>query len=340
MTDADASPSPASVPARAPIDVDPARSQALTGSDPSAADGIAALPHWGVIVARGEDAASFLHGQLTQDVSSLSAGQARLAGYCSPKGRLLASFVVWRCGDGSLALACSADVLAPTLKRLSMFVLRARCNLADATAELPLWGLTGEAAGRALGPSALAARPWDQGVFDGSSWLRLPDAAGVPRWMLAGTDAPARLSLPEVPSQRWQLLEVCSGLPRITAATADHFVPQMVNFELVGGVNFKKGCYPGQEVVARSQYRGTLKRRLFLMTAHGELAPGTEVFHSDDPSQPAGEVVNAAAGPDGTWAALVEAKLALVEAGGSFHAAGGPSLTLSALPYSIPKDAD
>jgi folate-binding protein YgfZ len=133
----------------------------------------------------------------------------------------------------------------------------------------------------------------------------------------------------------WRWLEVHSGVARITAATSEQFVPQMVNLELVGGVNFKKGCYPGQEVVARSQYRGTLKRRAQLFAGATGARPGQEVFHSGDPSQPAGLVANAAGDT-----ALVEVKLAALE-DGTLHlgAADGPVLRRLALPYEMPADA-
>ena len=126
-------------------------------SDATSLQGAARLADWGVIRAVGEDAKTFLHGQLTQDVKQLAPGQARLAGYCSAKGRLLASFVVWQHGEGEVLLACSADLLAPTLKRLSMFVLRAKCKLSDATADVPLYGLAGSVATAALGADAPAA---------------------------------------------------------------------------------------------------------------------------------------------------------------------------------------
>ena len=126
-----------------------------------------------------------------------------------------------------------------------------------------------------------------------------------------------------------------SGIPLIEAETVDRFVPQMLNFELIGGVDFQKGCYPGQEVVARSQYRGTIKRRMFLFEVDGPATPGQEVFHSADPEQPAGMVVNAARGSE-VWSALVEVKLAALD-DGTLHlgSAAGPSLRLSPLPYSV-----
>jgi hypothetical protein len=297
------------------------------------APGAVRLPDWGLIRAAGDEAAKFLHGQLTQDIEHLAAGQAVLAGYCSAKGRLLASVVVWRPAPDEVLLACSADVLPAVLKRLQMFVLRARCKLSDASAELPLWGLAGTGAAEEMPPGS-ASR-----VGDGHR-IRLPDAVvdgvAVPRWLQAGGVAPAGAALdPGV----WLALEAASGVARVVAATSEQFVPQMVNLEVVGGVNFKKGCYPGQEVVARSQYRGTIKRRAQVLEGGVPLAPGQEVFHSADPGQPAGMVVLAGSLSAGRHLALVELKLAALE-GGSLHAgrADGPLLTVAALPYALPTE--
>ena len=288
------------------------------------------LAEWGLMRAEGADAASFLHGQLTQDMQQLEVGSARLAGYCSAKGRLLASLVVWRTAADVFLLACSADVLPTTLKRMSMFVLRAKCKLSDASGSMALYGLAGHAAAQWL-----ANRP---------GTLRLPDAEGQPRFLLAATvDAPAA-PLPAISPEAWSWLEVSSGVPRIVAATVEQFVPQMVNLELVGGVNFQKGCYPGQEIVARSQYRGTVKRRAFVFDVDAEAAaaarPGQEVFHSGDAAQPAGMVVNAATFA-GAQRALVEVKLAALD-GGSLHlgSVDGPRLLrIEPQPYAVPIEA-
>jgi folate-binding protein YgfZ len=340
------------VPSSLPAVAATATAAALTAAwPPVPADALPAgcvrLADWGLIRARGADAASFLHGQLTQDTLHLAAGQARLAGYCSAKGRLLASFVMWRPQPDELMLACSADLLAATLKRLSMFVLRAKCKLDDASAELPLWGLAGTAAAQALG-DALPAGAWAQTTLDGIRVTRLPDAGtgahAVPRFILAGALPPGLAMLPALDAAAWRWLEVQSGVARIQAATSEHFVPQMVNLELVGGVNFQKGCYPGQEVVARSQYRGTVKRRSQVLHGGQALQPGQEVFHSADADQPAGEVVLAGSlalpGATAHHAALVELKLAALH-GGTLLAGTptGPLLTLAALPYEFPSDA-
>jgi tRNA-modifying protein YgfZ len=297
---------------------------------PTPLQAAAPLPDWGVIRAQGADAATFLQGQLTADVAGLKPGQATLAGYCSAKGRLLASFVVWRPAADEFLLACSADLLAPTLKRLSMYVLRAKCKLSDATPELPLWG--------AVAPAGDAAAAWTAAAANGAHAVRLPDAGGQARWLVAGP-----LDAPLLDAAAWRQLEVQSGVVRIVAATVDQFVPQMVNLELVGGVNFKKGCYPGQEVVARSQYRGTLKRRAVLLASPVAFTEGQEVFHDADPAQPAGLVALAApASGEQPHLALVEVKRALAEGPGSFRlgAADGPPLAPQPLPYALPTDAE
>jgi folate-binding protein YgfZ len=301
------------------------------------ADGAVSLPDWGVILAQGADAATFLNGQLTQDMLHLDEGRASLAGYCSPKGRLLATFLAWRASADSIALACSADLLGATLKRLSMYVLRAKCKLSDASAAWPLHGLVGPSAD-ALAGGAVGATDGSTAMLGSARVIRLPAAGGVSRYLWAGPDAPP---LPALPVEAWRWLEVLSGVPRVVAATADQFVPQMLNLELLGGVNFKKGCYPGQEVVARSQYRGTLKRRTYLMGCNAPATAGAEVFHSEDPGQPAGMVVLAASLPDGPHAALVELKMAAL-LGGTLHAGSveGPRLVPSTLPYALDALAD
>jgi hypothetical protein len=304
----------------------------------------ARLVDWGVIRAKGDDAGAFLNGQLTQEALKLDVGQARLAGYCSPKGRLLASFVMWRSAPDEILLACSADLLATTLKRLSMFVLRAKCRLTDASAEIALWGvalpgLLHDSAAHPIPETAYATS-----TIGGGTAIRLDDAAGATRLLwAAAADATPPWS-PSTNTDVWNWLEVQSGVPRIVARTVEAFVPQMINLELVGGVNFQKGCYPGQEIVARSQYRGTLKRRMVLAEGASAGAAGAEVFAAADPGQPAGQVVLSAslpqAGGGARHAALIEVKRALTDAG-ELHlgAADGPLVRLRELPYTIPADA-
>jgi tRNA-modifying protein YgfZ len=295
------------------------------------------LEHWGLIRARGPDAVSFLQSQLTNDVTTLAVDEIRLAGFCSAKGRLQASFFVWKPAADEVLLACSASVLPSALKRLSMFVMRARCKLEDVGGELRLHGVCGADAAPLLGPTAV----WRWRHSASGMVLRLPDVGGAARAMLATPLAVAALPADAPNLAHWKMLEVQSGVPLIELPTADQFVPQMLNFEVLGGVDFRKGCYPGQEVVARSQYRGTLKRRMFLFECDAAAVVGQEVFHDADPDQPAGMVVNAAALPNGAGSvALVEVKLAALDHG-SLHlgAADGAALRSIALPYTVPLEA-
>jgi tRNA-modifying protein YgfZ len=300
-------------------------------------DGAVPLTHLGLIRARGADAAKFLHSQLTSDFSMLGLSQVRLAGFCSAKGRLQASFIAWKLAHDDVLLACAASVLPATLKRLSMFVLRAQCKLSDASAEWCLTGRVGAAAEAVLGDAGV----WQQRSHDGRTVVRLPDAAGLARCMVLDPLDTPEADGPALPLDDWRWLEVQSGVAMIEAATVEQFVPQMLNFELVGGVDFQKGCYPGQEVVARSQYRGTLKRRSFLFDVDTVAVAGQEVFHGDDPAQPAGMVANSAPRPDGAGSSmLVEVKLAALSDGRlTLGAPGGPALRRAALPYTVPAES-
>ncbi len=300
-------------------------------------NGVTALSHLGVIRAEGPDAASFLHGQLTQDFALLDASEARLAALCTAKGRAIASFLGIRPQPELILLVLSRDILAATLKRLSMYVLRAKVKLADASDQYALYGLAGTAlAGNDVDPAAPPGRSTAVGAAHA---VALYPSDGVPRalWI-----APADSAAPQGPAldaALWQWSEVRSGIVTLSAPVVEAFVPQMINYESVGGVNFKKGCYPGQEVVARSQFRGTLKRRTYLVQASDEIAAGQEVFAAGDPGQPVGLVAQAAPAPGGGWAGLISIQIAAIEAGG-LHArsADGPSLTVEPLPYPLLED--
>jgi len=302
-------------------------------------------PGLGLVRVAGDDAGSFLHTQLTNAVEDLKAGAARLAGYCSPKGRLLATFLMWRDVEG-IVLQLSADIQAPVQKRLSMFVLRAKAKLSDITPTHAILGLAGAGAAKAL---AAAGLPVPEVAFavaeaDGITVIRLPDGAGQPRWQLVlpaeraeAVRAALAASLQDATPALWDWLEVQSGLPRIVAATQEQFVPQMINFELVGGVNFRKGCYPGQEIVARSQYRGTLKRRMWLVQGEGEVpAPAAEIYRPEDPGQPCGMIVNAAPAPQGGWAGLAELKIDAAASALRLGSAEGAAVATATLPYEVP----
>ncbi|MDB5761104.1 MAG: folate-binding protein YgfZ [Herminiimonas sp.] len=306
---------------------------------------VAPLTDLGLIAASGEDAAQFLHNQLTNDVEHLGLAQARLAGYCSPKGRLLATLLMWKSAD-AIMLQLPREIQAPVQKRLQMFVLRAKAKLADATDSHVMLGLCGPSAAVALAEyfAAMPAAPYAKAESDAGTLIRMADAGGAQRYQWITTVDTAQNAWPglirtlqPVGARVWRLTDIEAGIPRITQATQDQFVPQMINYEVIGGVNFKKGCYPGQEIVARSQYLGKLKRRMMpASTDAQDVRAGMEVFSSIDPEQPCGMIVNAESRSPNQTDCLVEIKTASLEQG-KIHlgSAGGPALQFKPLPYPL-----
>jgi folate-binding protein YgfZ len=319
------------------------------------ADGfVAPVGNLGLIAVTGADAASFLQGQLTNDVATLTAGMVRLAGYCTPKGRLQATMTLWRAGaddpvaPDAIYLQVPLAMQAAFQKRLSMFVMRAKAKLVDVTGAAPhaaVLGLGGTRAGEALRMHAgtLPAAPNTVVTSASGTVLRLADAFGAPRYLwLTSADA-ASAALPTLQAtlalggtDAWELSGIHAGIAQVTSATFEQFVPQMINLELVGGVSFKKGCYPGQEIVARSQYLGKLKRRTALATiADPAAAAGAELFSVEDPAQPCGMIVNAAPNGAGGVDALVEIKLAALDQAVHLGSTTGARVEFLTMPYAL-----
>ena len=391
-------------------------------------NGVAHLPHLGVIRALGEDAANFLHNQLTQDVLLMKAEQCHLGAFCNAKGRMQASFVYCKPSPEEVLLVCRRDLIAQTVKRLSMFVLRAKVKLTDATADFHLLGLVGNSleslvtkisqeAGAHTSPQELSTTqqawrciPWESAqahvltlypamgqpralmlassapdlsqyptldpghwqlgeVMSGIAWVELAHtspqvlsttqqawrcipwesaqahvltlypAMGQPRALMLASSAPDLSQYPVLDPAHWQLGEVMSGIAWVELATFEAFVPQMLNYESVDGVNFKKGCYPGQEVVARSQFRGTLKRRAYVVQSAGAITAGQEIFTSDATDQPCGLVAQVATVNDQTYA-VVELQTSVVDENKLLHVGttAGPQLHVLPLPYALKDD--
>jgi folate-binding protein YgfZ len=239
--------------------------------------GIAKLERYGLLLAAGDDARAFLHAQLTNDIENLKSGQARYAGWCSAKGRLLATFLVVPCSGGFL-LQLSRDLVPTVAKRLSMFVLRSKLKISDVSAAWAQFGQWHEG----------QANPLEVKEQDGRITVGIEAGRS-----LVLSPAPAQGCVPDLPEESWTLAEVRAGRALIEQPTQDQFVPQMVNLELAGGVDFRKGCYPGQEIVARAQYRGEVKRRMYRVKG-AALQPGQDLYSDDAPGQVSGVVVNAA----------------------------------------------
>ena len=275
------------------------------------------LSHNALIRATGDDAAAFLHGQLTNDVNALATGGAQWTGWCSPKGRLLASLLLVRRADHFLLLL-PAEIAPAIQKRLSMYVLRSKVkleNVSEATVRMALAGTKA--------PALIAHRfeqaPAPMQVVEGRDGaLAIGLEFGRFIVLAATTRAPeywtefAKGSV-EAGADAWEWTSIRAGIPTVLAATQEAFVPQMANFDLIGAVSFRKGCYPGQEIVARTQYRGILKRRMALAhladAGEGRPAAGESVYSSAFGEQSAGTIANAAPSPDGGYDALVVAQI-------------------------------
>jgi folate-binding protein YgfZ len=310
----------------------------------AAADGtiVADLSQLGVIAFRGEDTATFLQGQLTNDVRSLHADAAQWNGYCSPKGRLLGNFLMWRQSE-DYCLQLSGDILPAVQKRLSMFILRAKVQGRDASDERVRLVVAGKQALAAVS-AAMGAVPeaaMRSMTSDAGQVIRVGDDKFVlsvaPERAAAVWQALFQSTTP-VGAPVWDWLRLNAGIPMIVAATQEQFVPQMVNLEVIGGVSFQKGCYPGQEIVARSQYLGKLKRRMFLAHVDAEAAPGDNLYSADLAGQATGTVVNAALAPSGGFDVLAVAQ---VESANTqtlhLKAVDGAALSLKPLPYALPE---
>ena len=298
----------------------------------------------GTLAVAGEDAAAFLHGQLSSDVKRLARGGGVWTSYNSPKGRMLATLYLYRPDDGPddrFEALLAADLVEPVRKRLAMFVLRSKVVLADETGAWLRLGIGGPDSAAALaaafGSAPAAGHVATQG---GTRIVALPDGRFValaPTAAAAGAfEALARVAVP-AGAPVWAWLGVRSGVPMVTAATQDRFVAQTANWDAVGGLDFNKGCYPGQEIVARTQYLGRLKERLFAYrTAAAAPAPGARLFGAPYGEQPCGTVVNAAADPDGGARFLAVVQIDAAAGPLALDAPDGPPAVAEPLPYAIP----
>ena len=299
------------------------------------------LADHGLIRVSGEDAAGFLHNLLTNDITHLAADGVRHAGLCTPKGRMIASFAIWREknveGGSDYLLLLSADILPGILKKLSMYVLRSKVKLADISAERSLLGVAGANAEELIGTlGAMTSLPFAGGTavrLDVRRFvLALPaDNASV---VHARLEAAARAGTLD----DWHLAEIEAGMPRIVAATQEAFTPQMVNYELdaVDGVSFQKGCYPGQEIVARTQYLGKVKRRMYRVKLDTAFPPGTDVFTPEAGDQHCGAVVLCASAPKGGFEALLVVQSSGMEADAVYVGKpDGPKAERLPLPYPV-----
>ncbi len=299
------------------------------------------LPSRGLIRVRGEDARDFLQGQLTNDIRTVTPEQAQLSAWCTPKGRMLALFLVFM-HEGELYLQLPRERLEAVLKRLRMFVLRARVTLEDASEDLALASVGGACLeGHFV---SLPEKDFGTAASDGLTLIRFPGE--LTRVQVAGASDAVIAFWQQIADKAstaseywWTLQNIRAGLPDVLDATAEAFIPQMVNLDVLEGISFTKGCYTGQEVVARMKYLGQLKRRMYLARTENDhpLSPGDSLWspHSQS-AQGAGKVVLAA----GQEALVVAEISAAAEEGMRLLNEEGPAVSLAPPPYEIPELED
>ena len=332
-----AAPAPHSVPAAGGPEATDAAGLAAARQSAVVAD----LADCGLLAIEGADAATFLQGQLSNDVNALDPGRCQYTSYNSPKGRMLANLVLWQAAPQSYRALLPAELADGVARRLRMYVLRSKVSIGVPGDEAVLAGVGGPA-GETVLVRTLGVAPAVFGVarVDGVTLLTLPG----PRYVLVGPpgsrgEQRERLARHARPAAAavWRWLTVDAGVPVVTAATQELFVPQALNWEVLDGVSFHKGCYPGQEIVARTRYLGRLKERLFAFHTTGVAAPGARIYGSVFGDQACGTVVNAAPAPEGGATLLAVVQIAAAEARDlRLDAVDGPRLDPRALPYAVP----
>lgn len=241
------------------------------------------LSRWGVIGVQGEDSVAFLQAQLSNDVAGMAESQLRMAALCTAKGRMLGSFFILRKAN-DVFLVCRREIIPALVKRLNMFVLRSKCKVRDCTADHPV---------AYLAETGLTAPMKVSWADDGTAQASLRATHSMLPGFALLTDIPPQAG-PEADDEFEFMLQQL-GLAYVNGSTVEMFIPQAVNFDLIGGISFSKGCYPGQEVVARSHYLGKVKRRVFQATAAADapLTAGLDVWLSGKDNEPAGQIATA-----------------------------------------------
>ncbi len=302
------------------------------------------LTQLGLIRVTGEEAHTFLHSQFTNDLTQVTDHTSQLSSYCNPKGRVLSIFRIFK-RDGDYYLVLPKDVIDLTLRKLTMFKLRAQVELQDASEQLTLFGVAGPGVQPALESINVVLPQTENDCIqvDGTVMIRLP-SENIRVLFVADAKAATTIcnqlceQLPLVTSRLWDLHDISCGVPQVTAHTSETFTPQMINLELIDGVSFSKGCYPGQEVVARTHYLGKPNRRMYRasITTKQAIQSGTNIFSAEDDAQALGKVVVSQMVSAKQANALVVLRTQKMDES-NLHIAStdGPAVSLKTLPYSL-----
>lgn len=310
--------------------------QAETETDGTA---IAWLQHQGVMSAHGVDPAKFLQGQVTCDVDKVTTEVSTLGARCSPKGRMQSSFRLLKPGDDEFLLCMNRELVAGQVAELSKYAVFFKTALTDASADWVGLGLWGPKSQDALRSADLEVPGRSNDVSRAGRTLVVRLAEDAFEIWLPADDAQATLerlckSATPAATEQWQVRQIRAGIGEVTPSTYESFIPQMLNLQQLDGVSFRKGCYTGQEIVARMQYLGKLKRRMYRLLLAGETPPagGTPIVDRES-GKLVGEVVIAARSSHIVEMLAVLQKDAAQLTSLSVADSNGPLLTMADLPY-------
>jgi len=307
---------------------------------------VSELSNRGLIKVHGEDAETFLQNLLTNDIRKVTEESHQPSAWCSPKGRIIATFRIFKRSDGYY-LALAADLVAHVIKKMGMYVMMSKVTLEDVTDTIAHIGVSGETAENTLRAfledMSVPAEINQTTTHETLSILKIPGT--TPRFEIFGKPQAVRSfwshcsnQATPVHSTHWDYLNILAGLPLITKASSEAWIPQMVNYIAIGGVDFKKGCYPGQEVVARLNYLGKTKRRMYHLLIDSDQLPGINDSIATDSDAAAGKILNAVINPEGRAEALAILKISEVEKPLYLAIENEPSVALLDLPYSLDED--
>ena len=299
------------------------------------------LSHLGLLEISGADAVTFLQGQVTNDVNLLNGSNAHYSAYCNPKGRMLALFLAFAHYD-HLHLQFNRELLEPIMKRLKMYVMRSKVEIKDVSDSIVKFGLNGSQAASMLESvfSKIPTVDYELVSLENGAILKLPSYNDDARFEIFtdSTNAPLiwdalKNNCKVVEKPHWDWLEIQAGIPDIELKTQEQFVPQMLNLDILNGINFKKGCYTGQEIVARTHYLGSVKRRTYLAQLATELAPAAGDKVLDAAKNEVGQIVRVAPNATNGFDALIELRIEAKEAG--YMTCNDVAISLKYLPYSV-----
>jgi folate-binding protein YgfZ len=299
------------------------------------------LSHLGLLEIADVDAVNFLQGQVTNDVKLLVGNNAHYTAYCNPKGRMLALFLAFAHFD-HLHLQFNRELLEPIMKRLKMYVMRSKVEIKDVSEDIIKFGINGPEAPSMLTPifTKLPSQDYELVTLENGTILKLPSLGNNTRFEIFAnaSNAPTiwnalKANCRLVGKPCWDWLEIQAGIPDVSLKTQEQFVPQMLNLDILNGISFKKGCYTGQEIVARTHYLGSVKRRTYLAEMVSTQTPQAGDKVLDSTQNEVGQIVRVATNTSNGFDALIEMRIDAQQTGNVYW--NNTLVSVKPLPYSF-----